>query len=58
MRRGTAQGEELSLEEKKERAKHVTLNRILTDEDFKKIGRRNGAQFFLFPVQRWNVGTY
>ena len=32
------QGEELSLEEKKERAKQVTIGKILTDEDFKKIG--------------------
>lgn len=31
------EGEELSLEEKKERAKQVTLGKILTDEDFKKI---------------------
>ncbi len=38
---GIVQGEELSLEEKKERAKQVTLTRILTDEDFKKIGRES-----------------
>jgi hypothetical protein len=38
---GIFQGEELSLEEKKERAKQVTLTRILTDEDFKKIGRES-----------------
>jgi hypothetical protein len=38
---GIVQGEELSLEEKKERAKQVTLTRILTDEDFKKIGKES-----------------
>ncbi len=33
------------MEEKKERAKQVTLNRILTDEDFKKIGKESRSPY-------------
>jgi hypothetical protein len=49
---GIVQGEELSLEEKKERAKQVTLTRILTDEDFKKIGKERS-----FPDRNYLYGS-
>jgi hypothetical protein len=39
------------LEEKKERAKQVTLTRILTDEDFKKIGEESSVPDPVFGLQ-------